>query len=95
MLLINIIYPLLVSKKSLVPFVKTATWVGTVTLPIYVVQTHFFVVREVVDGFSQNFVLQCATALALIPFCWGIYRAISFSSKLKLLFFGEKTRKRK
>ena len=94
MLLINTIYPLLVSKKSLVPFVKTATWVGTVTLPIYVVQTHFFVVREVVDGFSQNFVLQCATALALIPFCWGIYRAISFSSILKLLFFGEKTRKR-
>ena len=94
MLLINTIYPLLVSKKSIVPFVKTATWVGTVTLPIYVVQTHFFVVREVVDGFSQNFVLQCATALALIPFCWGIYRTISFSSILKLLFFGEKTRKR-
>mgnify|MGYP003062873836 FL=1 len=94
MLLINTIYPLLVSKKSLVLFVKTATWVGTVTLPIYVVQTHFFVVREVVDGFSQNFVLQCATALALIPFCWGIYRTISFSSILKLLFFGEKTRKR-
>lgn len=93
MLLINIIYPLLVSKKSLVPFVKTVTWVGTVTLPIYVVQTHFFVVREVVDGFSQNFVFQCATALALIPFCWGIYRTISFSSILKLLFFGEKQEK--
>ena len=75
---------------SLQPFVKTTVWVGTITLPIYVVQTHFFVIREVVEGFSQNHLLQVATALALIPFCWGVYRILCRIPFLRLLLFGEK-----
>ena len=75
---------------SLQPFVKTTVWVGTITLPIYVVQTHFFVIREVVEGFSQNHLLQVATALALIPFCWGVYRVLCRIPFLRLLLFGEK-----
>ncbi len=93
-LLLQIIHPLMVRWKTTAPLLKTTAWVGTITLPIYVVQTHFFVIRKVVEGFSQNHLLQVVTALALIPFCWGIYRTISFSSILKLLFFGEKTRNR-
>lgn len=89
MLLLELIYPLIVRFKTLAPLIKITSWVGTITLPIYVVQTHFFVIREVIGGFSQSYLLQCATAIALIPLCWGIYRIVCLSPTLQLIFFGE------
>jgi len=89
-LLLQIIHPFMVRLKTTAPLLKTTAWVGTITLPIYVVQTHFFVIREVVEGYSQNYLLQVATALALIPFCWGVYRVLCRIPFLRLLLFGEK-----
>ena len=89
-LLLQIIHPFMVRLKATTPLLKTTAWVGTITLPIYVVQTHFFVIREVVEGFSQSYLLQVVTALALIPFCWGVYRVLCRIPYLRILLFGEK-----
>ena len=90
LLLIEGSYARLERFASLQPFVKSTAWVGTITLPIYVVQTHFFVIREVVKGCSRNYLLQIVTALSLVLFCWAVYRILSKVPFLRLLLFGEK-----
>lgn len=90
LLLIEGSYARLERFASLQPFVKSTAWVGTITLPIYVVQTHFFIIREVVKGFSRNYLLQIVTALSLVLFCWAVYRILSKVPFLRLLLFGEK-----
>lgn len=77
-------------NKWLKSFVQLIIWLGTITLPIYIVQTHFFVIREVVSGFSANPLLHWAAALALIPLCYGVYRLLGCHSWTKFLLFGEK-----
>lgn len=70
--------------------VNIIVWLGTITLPIYIVQTQFFVIREVISGFSSNPLLHWAATIALLPLCYGVYWIVTQNRWLKFLLFGER-----